>query len=162
MSQLIPLPLTVPCFSKIQIGFTFLVLAHLGSPRKRAVKRVCVCVCCQCDWISPVLLSVWLNITCIAVSVTEYHLYCCQCDWISPVLLLVWLNITCIAGRYAGRRCIETRPGWFAFCMWTPLHSVSGLSSAALAHLLISLCHDFYACCPSIAVVLWYLLSCKN
>jgi len=44
MAQLIPLPLTVSCFSKIQIGFTFLVLAHPGSPGKRAVKRVCVCV----------------------------------------------------------------------------------------------------------------------
>ena len=32
MAQLIPLPLTVSCFRKIQIGFTFLVLAHLGSP----------------------------------------------------------------------------------------------------------------------------------
>ena len=66
MAQLMPLPLTVSCFTKIQIGFTFLVpahlgspgkmgrslslasvksflaLAHLGSPRKRAVKRVCV------------------------------------------------------------------------------------------------------------------------
>ena len=39
-----PLPLTVSCSSKIQIGFTFLVLAHLGSPGQRAVKRVCVCV----------------------------------------------------------------------------------------------------------------------
>jgi len=37
------------CFSKIQIGFTFLVPAHLGSPVKRAVKRVCMCVCvCVC------------------------------------------------------------------------------------------------------------------
>ena len=44
-AQLIPLPLTVSCFSKIQIVFTFLVLAHLGSPGQRAVKRVCVCVC---------------------------------------------------------------------------------------------------------------------
>jgi len=35
----------ISCFSKIQNGFTFLVPAHLGSPRKRAVKRVCVCVC---------------------------------------------------------------------------------------------------------------------
>ena len=34
----------VSCFSKIQIGFTFLVLAHPGSPGKRADKRVCVCV----------------------------------------------------------------------------------------------------------------------
>jgi len=40
-----PLPLTVSCFSKIQIGFTFLVPAHPGSPGKRAIKRVCVCVC---------------------------------------------------------------------------------------------------------------------
>ena len=43
MAQLMPLPLTVSCFSKIQIGFTFLVPAHLASPGKRAVKRVCVC-----------------------------------------------------------------------------------------------------------------------
>ena len=42
MVQLMPLPLTVSCFSKIQIGFTFLIPAHLGSPGKRAVKRVCV------------------------------------------------------------------------------------------------------------------------
>jgi len=39
-AQLMPLPLTVVCFSKIQIGFTFLVPAHPGSPGKRAVKRV--------------------------------------------------------------------------------------------------------------------------
>ena len=43
MAQLMPLPLTISCFSEIQIGFTFLVLAHPGSPGKRAVKwRVCV------------------------------------------------------------------------------------------------------------------------
>ena len=44
-----PLPLTVSCFSKIQIGFTFPVLAHLGSPRKRAVKQACV----RFKWIYP-------------------------------------------------------------------------------------------------------------
>jgi len=44
VAQLMPLPLTVSCFSKIQIGFTFLVPAHPGSPGQRAVKRVCVCV----------------------------------------------------------------------------------------------------------------------
>jgi len=44
-AQLMPLPLTVFCFSKIQISFTFLVLAHLGSPGKMAVKWVYVCVC---------------------------------------------------------------------------------------------------------------------
>ena len=41
MVQLMPLPLTVSCFSKILIGFTFLVLAHPGSPGKMAVKWVC-------------------------------------------------------------------------------------------------------------------------
>ena len=45
MIQLMPLPLTVFCFSRIQIGFAFLVPTHPSSPRKRAVKQVCVCVC---------------------------------------------------------------------------------------------------------------------
>ena len=40
VAQLMPLPLSVSCFSKIQIGFTFLVPAHLGSPGQRAVKWV--------------------------------------------------------------------------------------------------------------------------
>ena len=44
MTKLMPLPLTVSCFSKIQIGFTFLVPAHPGSPGQRAIKQVCVCV----------------------------------------------------------------------------------------------------------------------
>jgi len=47
MAQLMPLPLTVSCFSKVQIGFTFLVPAHPGSPGKRAVKWACVCVCLE-------------------------------------------------------------------------------------------------------------------
>jgi len=48
MAQLMPLPLTVSCFSEIQIGFNLLVLAHPGSPGKRAIKRVRVCVCVVC------------------------------------------------------------------------------------------------------------------
>ena len=44
MFQLMPLLLTVSCVSKIQIGVTFLVLAHLGSPGQRAVKRLFVVV----------------------------------------------------------------------------------------------------------------------
>jgi len=58
MAQLMPLPLTVSCIGKIQIGFTFLVPAHFGSPGKRAVKRVCacVCVCVVC-----VAVSGWLS-----------------------------------------------------------------------------------------------------
>ena len=41
MAQL--MPLTVSCFSKIQIGFTFLAPAHPGSPGKGPL-NVCVCV----------------------------------------------------------------------------------------------------------------------
>ena len=42
MALLMPLPLTLSCFSKIQIGFTFLVPAYPGSRGQRAIKRVCV------------------------------------------------------------------------------------------------------------------------
>jgi len=47
MAHLMPLPLTVSCLSKIQIGFTFLVTAHPGSPGQRAVRQVCVCASCR-------------------------------------------------------------------------------------------------------------------
>ena len=47
MAQLMPMPLTVSWFSKIQIDFTFLVPSHPDSPGQMAVKRVCVCVCCS-------------------------------------------------------------------------------------------------------------------
>ena len=67
MAQLMPLPLTVSCFSKIQIGFTFLVPAHAGSHGQTAVKRVCVCVCvCVC--------AVALNINSITV-ITDIVIY---------------------------------------------------------------------------------------
>jgi len=55
-SQLMPLPLTVSCFSKIQIGFTFLlVLAYLGSPKKGPLNG-CVCVCANNCEISAFIL----------------------------------------------------------------------------------------------------------
>ena len=45
MAQLMPLPLTFSCFSKMQIGFTFLVVAHPGSPGKKSLNgHVCICV----------------------------------------------------------------------------------------------------------------------
>ena len=45
VSQLMPLPLTVSCFSKIQIGFTFLVPARPTRvvPEKGPLNR-CACV----------------------------------------------------------------------------------------------------------------------
>jgi len=70
--QLMPLPLTVSCFSKIQIGFTFLVPTHPGSPLRGAIKRVyvcvsvrvCVCVCecvrvCVCVCVCSEVVTSW-------------------------------------------------------------------------------------------------------
>jgi len=77
MAQLMPLPPTVSCSSKIQIGFTFLVPAHLGSHGQRAVKWVCVCVCVyvasseELKVLTQSLLSLdWLNHT-------KYGPLCC-------------------------------------------------------------------------------------
>jgi len=48
MAQRLPLPLTVSCFSKIEIGFTFLVPAHpgtAGSTGQWGPLNGCVCAC---------------------------------------------------------------------------------------------------------------------
>jgi len=57
--------LLLPCFSKIHIGFTFLVLVYPGSPGKRAVKRVCACVRACVRVRVCVCMSLWFD--CIAV-----------------------------------------------------------------------------------------------
>ena len=58
IAQLMPVPLTVSCFSKIQIGFTCLVPAHPGSPGKKAVKRVCVCGIIICYYLIRLAIPV--------------------------------------------------------------------------------------------------------
>ena len=57
MAQLMPLPLTVSYFSNIQIGFTFLVPAQVGSPEQKAVKRVCVRVKVNGVWLLATSLT---------------------------------------------------------------------------------------------------------
>jgi len=47
MAQLMPVPLTVSCFSKIQFGFTLLVPTDPGSRGQKAVKWVCVSFVCS-------------------------------------------------------------------------------------------------------------------
>ena len=75
MSQLMPLPLTVSCFSKIQIGFAFLVPTYLGSPGKRAVKRVCVCACvCVCCTVKEVVIASHLMVVCYKRRLAQYRI----------------------------------------------------------------------------------------
>ena len=77
-SVLMPLPLTVTCFSKIQIGFTFLVPAHLGSPGKGQLNGCVLCVCYKSvkrnDWIHST--SVASN-TCAGKVLKVVHLRNC-------------------------------------------------------------------------------------
>ena len=75
MAQLMPLPLTVSCFSKIQTGFAFLVPAHPGSPRERAVKRVRACMCCVC--------------LCVQ------HLSACRQSRAAPIISLITVGWAC-------------------------------------------------------------------
>jgi len=70
-AQLMPLLLTVSCFSKIQIGITFLVPAYPGSPGQRAVKRVCVCLGHHPDHVLPgTTVTVRCNMTSESWSLT--------------------------------------------------------------------------------------------
>jgi len=91
MAQLMPLPPTVSCFSKIQIGFTFLVPAHLGSLRQRAVKRVCVCVSWLPVFIFYACSNVFFTFFIIAMPLLLTHdLHVC-------LIRVVWSEVqTCI------------------------------------------------------------------
>ena len=80
MAQLMPLLLTVSCFSKIQIGFTFLVPAHPDSTGKGPLNVcVCVCVCVRaCMRACMRVMSV--------MSVVVQLLLLCNCCWQVPHL----------------------------------------------------------------------------
>ena len=80
-----PLPLTVSCFSEIQIGFTFLVPAHLGSPGQRAVERVWSSIVwsyIDACWVWSVW---WCMYQCVGVwqgvRWNEYFAVCARCFW---------------------------------------------------------------------------------
>ena len=97
VTQLMPLPLTVSCFSKIQIGFTFLVPAHSGSPGKRAVKRVCVCVCQNCPIKMDILPSPIPSM--VLKKENSYN----QCQPVKPVVLLLrWLGKRVVSMQDSG------------------------------------------------------------
>ena len=115
MAQLIPLTLTVSCSSKIQIGFSFLVPAHLGNPGQRAVKRMCVCVCIRGLAVTPAdanCTTEWARTPRWASFGTQYHRRAsnvneCQkaCEFDPRCVAVDW--------RRNNRRCwINTNPNY--------------------------------------------------
>jgi len=97
MSQLMPMPLTVSCFSKIQIGFTFLVPAHLGSPGKRAIKRVCVL---KTSSLGLSLLSLLTN-TLPGPSASEVTTLWCYTNLFIIIIIMGLWRAVASAGPYA-------------------------------------------------------------
>ena len=84
MAQLMPLPLTVSCFNKIQIGFTFLVPTHPGSPEKGALNgcvRVYSKYVAKTDRSKCLIKKTTLNLD----SFSQCHLICYQCTQSKPV-----------------------------------------------------------------------------
>ena len=71
MAQRIPLPLTLSCFSKIQIGFTSLVPAHPVVPDKGPL-NVCVCVC-VCDRMFDVPINQFIAIAILFIYPPKGH-----------------------------------------------------------------------------------------
>ena len=92
MAQLMPLPLTVSCFSKIQTGFTFLVPAYPGSPGKRAIKRVCACIIIiiQCKFARAT------NVTSACRSICLLPQAVVKLNLISPLLDSLFAVIKCV------------------------------------------------------------------
>ena len=111
IAQLMPLPLTVSCFSKIQIGFTFLVPTHLGSHGKRAIKRVCVCVC----------VNINFEVRKFEVHLTSLKWTRLVFNWHSDIIILESRQVSdcCVFRRFRSRkreRRSTTRP----VCRMTP------------------------------------------
>jgi len=70
--QLMPLPPFISCFSKIEIGSTFLVPAYPGCPRKEAIKWVCVCyfepsACVAAERLFYSICCIWFLMFCFTV-----------------------------------------------------------------------------------------------
>jgi len=87
IAQLMPLPLTISCFSKFQIGFTFLVPADrvvLDKGPLNGCLCVCVCVCCHCFTVihttAVVSLFSWVFFWCVLDKLFTYLLNCCVAE----------------------------------------------------------------------------------
>ena len=107
---------SLSCFTKIQIGVTFLVPAHPGSPGKRAVKRVCVCVCdwaLECFYCTAVvqvqhLCVCMLNSNFRTKNIFDIHVYFGSCG---HCLSQVWRHNAQVLIS-----CLQCRYSWYWLC----------------------------------------------
>ena len=90
MAQQMPLQLTVFCFIKIQIGFTFLVPAHLGSSGKRAVKRACVHVHTYCSQYECMHCNNELTFVLVGFTRMCLALMLLICSWNEATMAAFW------------------------------------------------------------------------
>jgi len=107
MAQLMPVPLTVSCFSQIQIGCTFLVPADPVSPGQGPLNGF---VCCCMHGFIVVIVAV----ECSSIIVTVFQLFAliigcavelcvCVCRMISilmNIILLGLFNVSALCGCY--------------------------------------------------------------
>ena len=125
MAQLMALPLTVSCFSKIQIGFTFLVPAHPGSPGQRAVKQVCVCL--------TVSVTVCLHIFSNRGGNSKQtawvkSLLCDNVGWVKKWVLSHWMHSSPVLGtefQTADAECWKPMPRHLPSATVPPVFSVN-------------------------------------
>jgi len=74
---------SLSCFSKIQTGYTFLVLAYPGSPRQKPLNRCCCCCCV------PLVSSVPQNEMVVLAGNMNGHVGCTLCPKkVSPLNIL--------------------------------------------------------------------------
>ena len=127
MALRIPLPLTVSCFSKIQIGFTFLVPAHPGSPRQRAVKRVCVCVCVAVTSCSGQIPSAFLGSP-LPINITVISPQCAK----SQIKIQQAVYSTTLVG-YESEKPASTWRKENKVCRWWPCNSMISIRCASMS-----------------------------
>ena len=113
MAQLMPPPLTVSCSNKIQIGFTFLVPAHLGSPGQRVVKRVYVCMSVFLIYSTPVEEAKYCDDrVCLSVcSSVREHISGTTCPIFTKFLCMLPMSYTSVL---LWRRCDMLRISVFS------------------------------------------------
>ena len=95
MAQLMPLPFTVSCFSKIQIAFTFLAPDHLGGSGKGPLNR-CVRVCVSAhrvDWLQAlcsfhlfIFVHAWADIFFRQFVINFWLSLCQHGSWFTAVI----------------------------------------------------------------------------